>query len=1098
MRVKMRIIHIIIISIFISLSLYGQTTNDVILKVKELQQEDGDSIARDYLINNESLFEEGNEQAIYLGLWGQLTSNMWNANPTPSLTEEFKDFLMSIVDESAYSEDFLPEESALPWVWQMTHDYSNILYAEGNKEKALFMLGRIHKWFESYPNYRNTVGYARSLLNYCILLVRDMHKYEEGTPYIEEYAKVTKNVYGEKSAQYAVALNNMCYIPSKTTEEKIELLQEAISIYEAADYKDPAMLNQMKASLNSAQALLTGIVQTDSIPSNSQNLLSLNDCMALVVAEKGAEALESLNYYKEVLARDQYLDTLRYAEVVNYIITTYIQMNELAKAQKEIDDFNGKIGVDNISPNYAQPFYSSASLVAMRLKDYAKALEFAHAACKLSEQFNAPPIEYCKILANISMMYAEAARAINKQFYLDAKWYIDEAIYVFEEKVGSLASHGSTGLLLLNNKALLYEAIGDKMGAIESLEHIVFEFAENNNVRETWVLATNNLATLYLKTGNTEKAISMLESLSSKNKEYNMMFKQNLALAYYIAGNEKLKEALRDYNKVCYNNCLDVFNFFTEAEREDFWTGNARELLALNNLVADSHPEMTDIAFDNLLFVKNLKLMSSDILRKIVENSSNAELKKRYNRTLFLRNAISYRSNEQDSVRLWSKQLKEEERYILNSIPNYKERLLGAFHSWKEIKEDLGEDEIAIDFTFIPKIKDWGNSDAYGFYGAFVITKDSQIPELVSLCEVDSINQYFGGTATDEEQISTLYKKTSPIYKMVWGKLAEWIKGKKNIYFAPTGQLNLLNHNALIMLDGKRFGDIYNLVRLSTTDKILSLKSKKTNDHQYESAVVYGGIDYDLTIEEMVAEAKKYKYNVGNNIMIAMRSEDERGHWDYLPGTKEESQNVFEILNSDNIPTTLLQNAIANEESFKALSCQSPSIIHLSTHGFFLNTPEKIMTNPFMSKVGSYSENEDKLIRTGVLMAGANNEWCGTNHVSGIEDGILTADEISRLDLSRAKIVVLSACETAKGQVDEIDGILGLQRGFKKAGAKSIMMSLWKVSDTVTALLMTEFYAHLCKGLSANEALKAASRKIKDQYPDPYYWAAFVMLDGLN
>ena len=148
-----------------------------------------------------------------------------------------------------------------------------------------------------------------------------------------------------------------------------------------------------------------------------------------------------------------------------------------------------------------------------------------------------------------------------------------------------------------------------------------------------------------------------------------------------------------------------------------------------------------------------------------------------------------------------------------------------------------------------------------------------------------------------------------------------------------------------------------------------------------------------------------------------------------------------------------------------------------------------------MSKVGNYSDKEDKLIRTGVSMAGANNVWCGKAQVSGIEDGVLTADEISRLDLSGTDLVVLSACETAKGSVDPIDGVLGLQRGFKKAGAKSIMMSLWKVSDTVTSILMTEFYTQLGNGLNANEALKTATRKVKAQYPDPYYWAAFVMLD---
>ena len=312
---------------------------------------------------------------------------------------------------------------------------------------------------------------------------------------------------------------------------------------------------------------------------------------------------------------------------------------------------------------------------------------------------------------------------------------------------------------------------------------------------------------------------------------------------------------------------------------------------------------------------------------------------------------------------------------------------------------------------------------------------------------------------------------------------------------SPTGGLNLLKHEAIVMPDGQIFGDKYNLIRLSSTDKILARASTK---EKQQSAVVYGGIQYDLSVADMNEAAKKYKHSNGDDsFLMAMRSEDERGRWNYLPGTKTESENIYKLLTSSKINATLLQESAANEESFKSLNGHSPNIIHLSTHGFFLDTNQKVMANPFMSNVGNYSEKEDQLIRTGLLMAGSNNVWCGREKVSGIEDGILTADEISRLDLSGTNLVVLSACETAKGQVDEIDGVLGLQRGFKKAGAKSIMMSLWKVSDAVTSMLMTEFYSNLGKDMSTKEALKAATEKIRNQYPDPYFWAAFILLDGM-
>lgn len=1094
----MKRIYTIVIGIYACLGISAQTANDVIQRMQEIRQESGDSIARDYLANNQSVFINEDANPTYFVLWGVLTSNMWNSNPSETLRVEYKKYLDSAIDDEIKSEKFMPDQESLPTIWQLTYDYYNMLYREGDKETTLLLLSNIHRWFEPYAEAKNSWGYARSLLDLCILLIRDMHKYKDGEPFCREYVDVAKNVYGANSAEYAVALYNISVLPQTQSEERIKLLKDAIAIYKGAGTPDSAMLKQMEKGLNMQIATTTGVTSTIDI--KDEKGLSMEDCSTLVMAGKGDMAINSLKHYKDVLWNEEYVDTLKYTSVITLLINAYMQLGELASAQNEIDSFNNTIGisVDKLPSEYVQIFFSSAGLVAYRLKNYPLALRYSHAACSMFERIGGYGIEYSKVLANIAMIYAEAGQNVGSQFYLDAKWYIDEAVSIFEERVGSLTESGSLGITLLSNKALVYASIGDTEDAIATFENIVNSFSNNAEVRSAWVLAANNLATMYMKTGKNERAIELLESLSTDNRVEGELFKANLALAYYVSGDNKMKTTLSDYNNICYNNSLDVFNFFTVAEREDYWTRIARELLVINNLIADKYPNVTDVAFDNLLFVKNLKLMSSNILKGIVENSSNMELKRKYNRISSLRDAISYRSNEKDSIRIWNQQLQEEERSILSMIPDYKERLLKAFHSWKEIKEALKDDEIAVDFTYVPKMKGW--DDAEGFYGAFVITRDSSNPQLVSLCEVDSINQYFSGAISDAVQISKLYQESLPIYQSLWGKLEKYFKGKKKIYFSPTGQLNLLNHNALLMPTGDCFGDHYNLVRLSSTDKILT---QDFETKQYQSAIVYGGILYDLSVAEMKEAAQKYGLHNEDQFFLAMRSEDERGRWNYLPGTRIESLNIDSLLSSNNIMTTLLQERNANEESFKALSGHSPQIIHLSTHGFFLDTVEKEKKNPFMSTIGSYSDKEDKLIRTGILMAGANNVWCGMDQVSGIEDGILTADEISRLDLSGTKLVVLSACETAKGQIDEIDGVLGLQRGLKKAGVESILMSLWKVNDTATQMLMTEFYKNLCLGKNKRESLILAQKKVREyKSPDgiyifqaPYYWAGFVMLD---
>ena len=113
-----------------------------------------------------------------------------------------------------------------------------------------------------------------------------------------------------------------------------------------------------------------------------------------------------------------------------------------------------------------------------------------------------------------------------------------------------------------------------------------------------------------------------------------------------------------------------------------------------------------------------------------------------------------------------------------------------------------------------------------------------------------------------------------------------------------------------------------------------------------------------------------------------------------------------------------------------------------------------------------------------------------------LEDGVLTANEKAQTDLSKTDLVVLSACQTGVGDIRE-DGVFGIQRGFKKAGAKSLLMSLWSVSDEATDLMMTKFYENLMAGKSKLQAFVAAQESLRNgKYAAPYFWASFILLDG--
>ena len=1093
MRRKMKKIIIIIFILILGLSANAQTAPDIINEAKELRQEKGDSIARNYLISKHDVFIKEEANSAYWILWGIFTSNLWNTNPTASLKKEYKEFLDSFFDNEIRSENFNPDENALNILLCLMKDYYNILFNDGDKQAALEVLSCLHRWYKPYPEARKTVDYAQCLLDYCLLL-RDLQLYDKLTPLFEEYVEVCRKVYGEVSTQYARALYLSCSSPTMPVSEKIEKIKTAIGIYEVSGDKDTAMLESMKKAYDDQIASLTGVVNTDNIQKSSNGMYDVGDCSTLIIAGRGMEALESLLYHKDILSKKQPIDYVEYGKVVTCLLNIYIETNNLESAQKEIEDFDTKIGIDNLPPNFSQTFYSSAGIVAMRLRDYPKALRFLHSSLKLANQIDIADIEYCKTLGNLGITYAEVGKSIDRQFLLDAKWYIDEAVSVFKEKIGPLAEHGAIGLLLLNNEAYVYEALGETESVIGIYEGIVKEFASKNEVKESWAYAANNLAALYLTTGQYEKCIELLQKIETNNKDLQDGIAQNKVLAYYLSGKSGIRQPLMDYNEVCRNNCLNAFAYFSESELEDYWTYNARTLMT-NNIAAEKYPEVADVAYDNALFTKGLTLMSAEIVKDFVIAENKPALTELYNRVKELRQNLKYK-NDKDSLPIWQSELHEKERALIQSIPNFKVRFFDSFSTWNVIKQNLRNDELAIEFVYLMKIYNLKPFKGDLLYGALILSNDDNLPHFVTIGEQSIIDSICSVKETDALNISEYYNTSNGVYENIWKKMEPYMMGKRTIYFTPTGSLNSINFDAIVTNDGHRLGDNYNLVRLSTTSKIVTIKQ---NDNKLNTAAIYGGINYDESVDDMKLMAQNYSSAKDPENFLALRTEDERGRWNLLRGTKQEIENIEKLFKNHNLSPVIYSWNDANEESFKAMDSHSPSVLHLSTHGFFLDTTDKIEANPFMRNLnGDSSTKDDMLTRTGLLFSGANNVWTGKETVNGAEDGILTADEISRLDLKNTRLVVLSACETAKGHIDDVEGVLGLQRAFKKAGAGTIIMSLWKVPDMATSILMTSFYEHLLQGKDARTALKEARKHLMNQneaYKNPYYWAAFVVLD---
>jgi hypothetical protein len=224
-------------------------------------------------------------------------------------------------------------------------------------------------------------------------------------------------------------------------------------------------------------------------------------------------------------------------------------------------------------------------------------------------------------------------------------------------------------------------------------------------------------------------------------------------------------------------------------------------------------------------------------------------------------------------------------------------------------------------------------------------------------------------------------------------------------------------------------------------------------------------------------------------------------HFHRLPGTRAEGERI-----AIRLEVSPWLDATALEGRLKT-ACRSPRILHLATHGFFL--PDQ--TRDFNREgrglgfdLGEFSGARDggtrlsgpfmenPMLRSGLALAGANTWLRAGNLPEEAEDGLLTAEDVTGLDLLATELVVLSACETGLGLVHAGEGVFGLRRAFVLAGAKTLVMSLWKVPDEPTRELMEDFYRRLLAGDGRTGALRQAQLAMKSKYPEPFYWGAFI------
>ncbi|MCR5153097.1 MAG: CHAT domain-containing protein [Prevotella sp.] len=548
------------------------------------------------------------------------------------------------------------------------------------------------------------------------------------------------------------------------------------------------------------------------------------------------------------------------------------------------------------------------------------------------------------------------------------------------------------------------------------------------------------------------------------------------------------EECLRKSYKYENDFIKSQFLYLSNEQRERLITEKDRGEVASLTLPAAMFPNSgvcCEYAYNSALVSKGLLLGTGRKIAEAIMESGDSTLIANQN---VLRMMQQQLQTCNDSARIVSlnRDIATLEKEISESLQAYADFTRDIDLTWRDVQQRLTDNETAVEFVIIDPRALTHPTDTTVYYGAMLLNKNFEAPKFVPLSAKNATDDIIRqlsyeagrGEAADEANITSLSRSLNDF---IWQPITTCITPGNRVSFAPVSMLSIAPLEYLTDSTDTPICDRYDMRRLSSTRELCKDRSTKPGDN----AVLYGGLIYDN----------------GSTTDSISTTRSKRAGWRYLPHTAEEVDSITLILKGAGYYVTTHKGMDGSEEVFRSMSGKDIDILHVATHGFYFNEDESATLDFFKDLNIPVRRNMSisNLMRSGLLLSGGQQAWLGGKaDATDGNDGVALSSEISLLDLHNVSLVTLSACQTGQGDISA-DGVVGLQRGFKMAGAESILMTLWDVNDDATRLFMTSFYRHLAAGKDKHEALRQAQTDLRHydngRYDAPRYWAAFILLE---
>ena len=891
---------------------------------------------------------------------------------------------------------------------------------------------------ENYFNIRFRISRYLSVMgNYS-----DAVKYEIETqeiPNIDTHVSLQSKY---NLCDYYIALGNM--------EDAFSTINEAVDLCENKNLSDEehAIALNLKANLYSVTGDYINAIKTGNEALRiRERLFTLHRDLAMSYNNL-ARYYSFLGLYSEAIS-------LQEKCMHQYVELGDDNTPEMAAALNNYSDYFAHQGKIDVAIEYQkQGINILESIFGRKHPDCAISINNLSKLYALKNDFDTA-IELCEEVLNIrKSIFGEfhpdvavsyenlSSYYLGKKDYQKAIKFNEKSLVIYEKIIGTNNADYARGLQYMAN---IYQQSKEFKTAIHYIQKAVDYYKSRFGVHSPQYLeCVKDLAVLYNDSGDKQKSLTFIS---------------------------EVMEMIDDYT-------LSSFGCMTSTERAQFWDKNKdwyyQQLPRL--AVSINTPHSNALLYNSLLTSKGLLLNTDVEIEKLIQSSKDSILVSDWERLGYLKSALNYEYNStkeerSHNIENLSKTVKELELDVLDRIKAYGDISQKFKTKWNDVRAVLKDDEIAVEFCAIPYPDDTVK------YVALLVTPESDNPLLIDLFEESTIEW-----PNKNDVVGDLNSYYEHIWKPIFAQLKNEVK---NVYFSPSGKL----HIAAIEYSGNNISDKIGFYRLTSTRELIGLKESTPH---LSSAVIYGGLIYDTESAPQSTSDKEL-----------IRDVISQNNFNYLPFTYQEAENIDSLLTANNFKTIIFTGDKGTEETFYKLGGEDPNIIHIATHGFYYSSEADI---DWVSRIISQYPpqqltNEDaSLCRTGLILSNAKHQLFFNKESVNESDGILTAKEISQVNLQGLYLTILSACKTAQGDVNG-DGVFGLQRGFKKAGAQSLLMSLWSVNDQATLYLMEHFYKHLLQGYSFHQSLILAQNDLRNcndgVFDHPAYWAAFILLDSL-